>query len=80
MLVVNFGIPDANHMAEMSRLVALVSYYIDLIECYKLSSKARSKTEAGDVRLHKKYTRSFWMQGKKCCRKRGGEEEDGGGG
>ncbi|KAJ9561418.1 hypothetical protein OSB04_006578 [Centaurea solstitialis] len=46
MLVVKFAIPDANHMAEMTRLVALVPYYIDLIGRYKLSSQARSKTEA----------------------------------
>ncbi|KAI3770380.1 hypothetical protein L6452_01511 [Arctium lappa] len=46
MLVLKFAIPDANHMAEMTRLVALVPYYIDLIGRYKLSSQARSKTEA----------------------------------
>ncbi|QCE15450.1 hypothetical protein DEO72_LG11g2461 [Vigna unguiculata] len=32
-------------MADMTRLVALVPYYIDLIGRYKLSSQARSKTE-----------------------------------
>lgn len=37
MLVFKFSLPDANHMAEMSRLVALVPYYIDLIGRYKLS-------------------------------------------
>lgn len=46
MLVFKFSLPDVNHMAEMTRLVALVPYYIDLIGRYKLSPQARSKTEA----------------------------------
>ncbi|XAR56313.1 hypothetical protein NMG60_11036748 [Bertholletia excelsa] len=46
MLVFKFAFPDANHMDEMTRLVALVPYYIDIIGRYKLSSQARSKTEA----------------------------------
>ncbi|KAK1440369.1 hypothetical protein QVD17_06194 [Tagetes erecta] len=46
MLVFKFAIPDVKHMADMTRLVALVPYYIDLIGRYKLSSQARSKTEA----------------------------------
>ncbi|KAJ4833077.1 hypothetical protein Tsubulata_001052 [Turnera subulata] len=46
MLLFKFALPDANNMAEMSRLVALIPYYIDFIGRYKLSSQARSKTEA----------------------------------
>ncbi|RZC54132.1 hypothetical protein C5167_012994 [Papaver somniferum] len=46
MLVFKFALPDAKNMADMTRLVALVPYYIDLIGRYKLSSQARSKTEA----------------------------------
>ncbi|KAF8411852.1 hypothetical protein HHK36_004411 [Tetracentron sinense] len=46
MLLFKFALPDANHMADMTRLVALVPYYIDLIGRYKLSSQARSKAEA----------------------------------
>ncbi|OMO75196.1 hypothetical protein CCACVL1_16293 [Corchorus capsularis] len=46
MLLFKFALPDANNMADMTRLVALVPYYIDLIGRYKLSSQARSKTEA----------------------------------
>lgn len=38
-LMFRFAIPDANHMADMTRLVALVPYYIDLIGRYKLSSQ-----------------------------------------
>ena len=39
MLLFKFALPDANHMADMTRLVALVPYYIDLIGRYKLSSQ-----------------------------------------
>ena len=38
-LVFKFALPDANHMAEMTRLVALVPYYIDLIGRYRMSSQ-----------------------------------------
>lgn len=41
-----FVLPDANNMADMTKLVALVPFYIDLIGRYKLSSHARSKTDA----------------------------------
>ncbi|CAM8937585.1 unnamed protein product [Rhodiola kirilowii] len=46
MLQFKFALPDANNMADMARLIALVPYYIDLIGRYKLSSQARSKTDA----------------------------------
>ncbi|XP_031280206.1 uncharacterized protein At5g49945-like isoform X2 [Pistacia vera] len=46
MLLFKFALPDANNIGDMSRLVALVPYYIDLIGRYKLSPQARSKTEA----------------------------------
>lgn len=39
MLLFKFALPGANHMADMTRLVALVPYYIDLIGRYKLSSQ-----------------------------------------
>ncbi|XP_073128448.1 uncharacterized protein At5g49945-like [Henckelia pumila] len=51
MLVFKFALPDANHMADMSRLVALVPYYIDLVGRYKLSSHARSKTEVARAKV-----------------------------
>lgn len=38
MLIFKFALPDASRMAEMTRLVALVPYYIDVIGRYKLSS------------------------------------------
>ncbi|CAI9103778.1 OLC1v1002329C1 [Oldenlandia corymbosa var. corymbosa] len=51
MLVFKFALPDAKNMADMSRLVALIPYYIDLIGRYKLSSHARSKTEAARLKV-----------------------------
>ncbi|CAL0309584.1 unnamed protein product [Lupinus luteus] len=45
-LLFKFVLPAAKNMADMTRLVALVPYYIDLIGRYKLSSQARSKTES----------------------------------
>ncbi|CAL9131191.1 unnamed protein product [Musa textilis] len=45
-LMFKFVLPDAKNISDMSRLVTLVPYYIDLIGRYKLSSHARSKTEA----------------------------------
>ncbi|XP_041014071.1 uncharacterized protein At5g49945-like [Juglans microcarpa x Juglans regia] len=50
MLLFKFALPDANNMADMTRLVALVPYYIDLIGRYKLSSQARLKTEAARLK------------------------------
>ncbi|ESW20549.1 hypothetical protein PHAVU_006G218500 [Phaseolus vulgaris] len=44
-LLFKFVLPAAKNMTDMTRLVALVPYYIDLIGRYKLSSQARSKTE-----------------------------------
>ncbi|XP_051132606.1 uncharacterized protein At5g49945 [Andrographis paniculata] len=46
MLVFKFALPDVDKMADMTRLVALVPYYIDLVGKYRLSSHARSKTES----------------------------------
>ncbi|RVW75891.1 Uncharacterized protein CK203_054019 [Vitis vinifera] len=46
MLLFKFALPDAKNMADMTRLVALIPYYIDLIGRYKLSSQARSKTDS----------------------------------
>ena len=39
MLLFKFALPDAKNMADMTRLVALVPYYIDLVGRYKLSSQ-----------------------------------------
>lgn len=37
MLLFKFALPDVNNMADMTRLVALIPYYIDLVGRYKLS-------------------------------------------
>uniref|UniRef100_A0A803N4Y4 Coiled-coil domain-containing protein 47 n=2 Tax=Chenopodium quinoa TaxID=63459 RepID=A0A803N4Y4_CHEQI len=49
-LMFKFALPDHKNMADMTRLVALVPYYIDLVGRYKLSSQARSKTDAARVK------------------------------
>lgn len=49
-LMFKFALPDLKNMADMTRLVALVPYYIDLVGRYKLSSQARSKTDATRVK------------------------------
>ncbi|GMN26754.1 hypothetical protein TIFTF001_001418 [Ficus carica] len=46
MLLFKFALPDVNNMADMTRLVSLIPYYIDLVGRYKLSAQARSKTDA----------------------------------
>ncbi|CAN4110712.1 unnamed protein product [Withania somnifera] len=51
MLMFKFALPDAKNMADMTRLVALVPYYIDLIGRYKLSSHARTKTEGARMKV-----------------------------
>ncbi|WOK94565.1 hypothetical protein Cni_G03269 [Canna indica] len=45
-LIFKFVLPKDNNMSDMTRLVALIPYFIDLIGRYKLSSHAHSKTEA----------------------------------
>ncbi|XVF45900.1 hypothetical protein PTKIN_Ptkin02bG0245300 [Pterospermum kingtungense] len=82
MLLFKFALPDANQMADMTRLVALVPYYIDLIGRYKLSPQARSKTDAARVKaaqevykeLHN--ARQEALQKKKAERKKMLEEAE----
>nr|GEV85928.1 hypothetical protein CTI12_AA198100 [Tanacetum cinerariifolium] len=82
MLVFKFALPDANHMADMTRLVALVPYYTDLIGRYKLSSQARSKTEAARAKVaqevHKELqnARQAALQRKKAERRKIMEEAE----
>ncbi|XP_059648211.1 uncharacterized protein At5g49945-like [Cornus florida] len=81
MLMFKFALPDVNHMADMTRLVALVPYYIDLIGRYKLSSQARSKTEAARLKAaqeaYKEYqnARQEALQKKKAERRKMMEAE-----
>ncbi|XP_076956343.1 uncharacterized protein At5g49945-like [Bidens hawaiensis] len=80
MLVFKFALPDVNNMADMTRLVALVPYYIDLIGRYKLSSQARSKTEAArskvaqEVYKELQNERQEALQRKKAERRKAMEE------
>ncbi|KAK9286177.1 hypothetical protein L1049_014560 [Liquidambar formosana] len=82
MLQFKFALPDANHMADMARLVALIPYYIDFIGRYKLSSQARSKTEPARVKAaqeaYKEYqnARQEALQRKKAERKKIMEETE----
>ncbi|KAM7478822.1 hypothetical protein LguiA_027035 [Lonicera macranthoides] len=81
-LMFKFALPDANHMADMTRLVALIPYYIDLIGRYKLSSQARSKTEgarqkvAQEVYRELQNARQEALQKKKADRKKLIEEAE----
>ncbi|KAF6139440.1 hypothetical protein GIB67_026282 [Kingdonia uniflora] len=80
MLLFKFALPDANHMADMTRLVALVPYYIDLIGRYKLSSQVRSKTDAARVKAaqeeykEQQYARQEALQKKKLEKRQKMEE------
>lgn len=81
-LVFKFALPDAKHMADMTRLVALVPYYIDLIGRYKLSSQARSKTETARAKVAQEMykelhnARQEALQRKKAERKKMMEEAE----
>lgn len=81
-LVFKFSLPGKDEMAEMTKLVALVPYYIDLIGRYKLSSQARSKTEAARVKLaqeaykEQQYARQEAIQRKKVEKKKATEEAE----
>lgn len=79
-LMFKFALPNANNMADMTRLVALVPYYIDLIGRYKLSSQARSKTDGVRTKIAQEaykelqYARQEAIQRKKAERKKMMEE------
>ncbi|XP_073000398.1 uncharacterized protein At5g49945-like [Typha latifolia] len=81
-LVFKFVLPDANNMAEMTRLVSLVPYYIDLVGRYKLGPHARSKTETARTKAaHEAYkelqnARQEALQKKKAEKKRLAEETE----
>ncbi|KAJ7946579.1 DUF1682 family protein [Quillaja saponaria] len=82
MLLFKFVLPGVNNMADMTRLVALVPYYIDLLGRYKLSSQARSKTEgtrlkaAQEVQKELQNARHEALQRRKADRKKMIEEAE----
>ncbi|XP_058091129.1 uncharacterized protein At5g49945-like [Magnolia sinica] len=81
-LMFKFALPDANNMADLTRLVALVPYYIDLIGRYKLSPQARSKTEAARSKAAQEaykelqFARQEALQKKKAERRKTMEEAE----
>ncbi|KAI3755188.1 hypothetical protein L1987_54983 [Smallanthus sonchifolius] len=81
-LIFKFALPAADRMADMTRLVALIPYYIDLIGRYKLSSQARSKPEAARAKLAQEvykelqYARQEAIQRKKSEKKKMMEEAE----
>ncbi|PKA51717.1 Uncharacterized protein AXF42_Ash003084 [Apostasia shenzhenica] len=80
LLLLKFALPDANNMADMTRLVTLVPYYIDVIGRYKLSAQARTKTEAARVKAAQEAfkemqsTRQEALQKRKSEKKKSSEE------
>lgn len=46
-----FTLPSVNSMEDMSRLIALVPYYIDLLGRYKLSAQLRAKADAARAKV-----------------------------
>ncbi|KAI9107342.1 hypothetical protein K1719_021730 [Acacia pycnantha] len=74
-LVFKFVLPDANHMADMARLVALVPYYIDLIGRYKLSSQARSKTEPARLKVAKELQKEIHNERQEAVQRRKAEKK-----
>ncbi|OWM79340.1 uncharacterized protein At5g49945 [Punica granatum] len=82
MLLFKFTLPDVNNMADMTRLVSLVPYYIDLVGRYKISPQARSKTEAARAKAaqeaHKELqnARQEALQKRKLERKKMMEEAE----
>ncbi|KAF8111944.1 hypothetical protein N665_0070s0014 [Sinapis alba] len=82
MMLFKFSLPDAKHMDDIVRLVALIPYYIDLVGRYRLSSQARNKTETGRQKAaeeaHKELqnARQEALQKKKAERKKLMEEAE----
>ncbi|XP_042379692.1 uncharacterized protein At5g49945-like [Zingiber officinale] len=75
-LTFKFALPDANSMSDMTRLVALVPYYIDLIGRYKLSSHARSKTEAVRAKVAQEVYRELLGLRQEAIQKKKAEKKE----
>jgi hypothetical protein len=52
MLRFKFALPSASNMADMTRLIAIVPYYIDLVGRYKLSTQARAKADSARTKVN----------------------------
>ncbi|XP_062231461.1 uncharacterized protein At5g49945-like [Phragmites australis] len=75
LLTFKFVLPDVNNMSEMTRLVALVPYYIDLVGRYKLSSHARSKTEAARTKAAQEAFRELQSARQEALQKKKAEKK-----
>ncbi|KAK1309719.1 Uncharacterized protein QJS10_CPA08g00755 [Acorus calamus] len=74
-LLFKFALPDANNMADMTRLVGLIPYYIDLVGRYKLSSQARSKTEAARAKAAQEAQRDYINARQEALQKKKAEKK-----
>ncbi|XP_010272504.1 PREDICTED: uncharacterized protein At5g49945-like [Nelumbo nucifera] len=75
MLLFKFALPDAHHMADITRLIALVPYYIDLIGRYKVSSQVRSKTEAARAKAAQEAYKELMNARQEALQKRKAEKK-----
>ncbi|KAH9310688.1 hypothetical protein KI387_025723, partial [Taxus chinensis] len=60
-LTFKFTLLEANKMADMSLLITIVLYYIDLIGQYKLSTQAHNKVEATRAKVAKELYKAQWI-------------------
>ncbi|KAG9443999.1 hypothetical protein H6P81_015339 [Aristolochia fimbriata] len=74
MLLFKFALPSVNKMADMTRLVALVPYYIDLVGRYKLSQQARSKTEGTRSKLAQEVFKELQLARQEALQKKKAEK------
>ncbi|KAL6000002.1 hypothetical protein ACLOJK_034679 [Asimina triloba] len=74
-LMFKFGLPGANSMADMTRLVALIPYYIDLVGRYKLSPQVRSKTEAARAKAAQEAYKELQMARQEAFQKKKAEKK-----
>ncbi|XP_068663896.1 uncharacterized protein At5g49945-like [Aristolochia californica] len=72
-MLFKFALPSAKNMVDMTRLVALVPYYIDLVGRYKLSQQARSKTEATRSKLAQEVFKELQLARQEALQKKKAE-------
>ncbi|XP_020582817.1 uncharacterized protein At5g49945 [Phalaenopsis equestris] len=75
LLILKFALPGVNNMAEMTRLVNLVPYYIDLIGRYKPSSQARAKTEAARAKAAQEAFKEMQSERQETLQKKKAEKK-----
>lgn len=75
MLVLKFALPDAKNMVDMTRLVALVPYYIDVVGRYKLSSQAHAKTDAARAKVAQEIYRELQNVRQEALQKKKAEKK-----